>query len=71
MYKIRWTTRNREWEKQTGLPRPIYILDENNQPIALHPRQTWIHLMTQFSIAEDQGDGNWLLKFVQPVDPDD
>ncbi len=71
VYKIRWTTRNREWEKQTGLPRPIYFLDENNQPIALHPGQTWIHLMTQFSIVEDQGDGNWLLKFVQPVDPED
>ncbi|MCB0102108.1 MAG: DUF3048 C-terminal domain-containing protein [Anaerolineales bacterium] len=71
VYKIRWTTRNREWEKETGLPRPIYFLDEQNNPIALHPGQTWIHLMTPYSIVEDQGDGNWLLKFVQPADPQD
>lgn len=71
VYKIRWTTRNRAWEKQTGLPRPIYFLDEQNNPISLHPGQTWIHLMTQFSYVEDKGDGNWLARFVQPSDPED
>jgi len=71
IFKIRWTTLNRAWEKETGLPRPIYFLDEQNNPISLHPGQTWIHLMTQFSYVEDEGDGNWLARFVQPSDPQD
>lgn len=70
-FPIRWTTRNREWEKQTGLPRPVYFLDSQNNPIALHPGQTWIHLVTPFSYVEDQGNGNWRIRFVPPVDPED
>lgn len=71
VFPIRWTTRNREWEKQTGLPRPIHFLDAQNMPIALHAGQTWIHLVTPFSYVEDKHDGAWLVKFVQPVDPPD
>lgn len=71
VFKIRWTTLNRAWEKETGLPRPIYFLDEQNTPIPLHPGQTWIHLVTQFSYVEDEGDGSWLVRFVQPSDPED
>lgn len=71
VFPIRWTTRNREWEKETGLPRPFYFLDTHNQPIALHPGQTWIHLVTPFSNVEDNGGGAWRVKFVQPIDPKD
>jgi hypothetical protein len=71
MFPIRWTTRSREWEKQTGLLRPIHFLDSHNQPIALHPGQTWIHLVTSYSFLEDKNDGNWLVRFVQPIDPRD
>jgi hypothetical protein len=71
VFPIRWTTRNREWEKQTGLPRPIYFLDSQNQPIALHPGQTWIHLVTPFSYVEDQNNGAWRIRFVPPIDPPD
>lgn len=71
VFPIRWTTRNREYEKQTGLPRPIYFLDAQNNPIALHPGQTWIHLVTPFSYVEDVGNGNWRVKFTAPIDPED
>lgn len=71
IFPIRWTTRSREWEKQTGLRRPIYFWDSNNQPIALRPGQTWIHLVTPFSFAEDKQDGRWLVRFVPPIDPPD
>jgi hypothetical protein len=71
VFPIRWTTRNREWEKETGLPRPIYFLDSQNQPIALHPGQTWIHLVTPFSYVEDEGNGSWRVKFTAPIDPED
>jgi hypothetical protein len=71
VFPIRWTTRNRAWEKETGLPRPFYFLDAHNQPIPLHPGQTWIHLVTPFSNVEDEGGDNWRVKFVQPIDPQD
>jgi hypothetical protein len=71
VFPIRWTTRSREWEKQTGLRRPIYFLDAQNQPIALRPGQTWIHLVTPFSLVEDRNDGNWLVRFIPPLDPPD
>ncbi len=68
-FPIRWSTINREWEKQSGFPRPLYFLDTNNNPIALHPGRTWIHLVTPFSEVRDLGDGQWLIWFVQPADP--
>lgn len=70
-FPIRWSTINREWEKQNGFPRPLYFLDTNNNPIALHPGRTWIHLVTPFSDVRDLGDGRWLIWFVQPADPID
>ncbi len=71
VFPIRWSTVNREWEKKSGFPRPMYFLDTNNNPIALHPGRTWIHLVTPFSHVEDQGEGQWLIRFVQPADPKD
>lgn len=70
-FPIRWATVNRAWEKQSGFPRPMYFLDSNNQPIALHPGRTWIHLVTPFSYVEEQAEGQWLIRFVQPADPED
>lgn len=71
VFKIRWSTTNRVWEKQTGLVRPIHFVDEYNNPVPLRPGRTWIHLVTPFSYVTDQGDGTWLMKFVQPDDPID
>lgn len=69
MFKIQWSTLNRTWEKTTGLVRPIYFVDSQNNLIPLHPGRTWIHLVTPFSLMNDLGDGRWLMQFVQPVDP--
>lgn len=70
-FRIQWSTLNREWEKTTGLLRPIYFVDSYNNPIPLHPGRTWIHLVTPFSGVSDQGNGKWLVTFVQPLDPPD
>ncbi|HMR98826.1 MAG TPA: DUF3048 C-terminal domain-containing protein [Anaerolineales bacterium] len=69
VFRIQWSTLNREYEKTTGLLRPIYFVDSYNNPIPLHPGRTWIHLVTPFSGVSDQGNGNWFVKFVQPLDP--
>ncbi len=70
-FRIQWSTLNREWEKTTGLLRPIYFVDSYNNPIPLHPGRTWIHLVTPFSGLSDEGNGEWRVTFIQPLDPPD
>jgi hypothetical protein len=70
-FKIRWSTENRAWEKETGLVRPMHFVDSQGNLIPLRPGRTWLHLVTPFSSVTDQGDGSWLVQFVQPYDPED
>ena len=71
VFKIYWSTENRDYEKQSGLVRPMHFVDKQGNPVALHPGRTWIHIVTPFSAVVDQGNGNWLVNFVQPYDPED
>jgi hypothetical protein len=70
-FKIYWSTANREWEKKNGLVRPMHFSDAQGNLVPLHPGRTWIHIVTPFSAVADQGNGNWLVQFVQPYDPED
>jgi len=70
-FKIYWTTTNREYEKTTGLRRPIHFVDVHGNLIPLHPGRTWIHIVTPFSSVANQGNSRWLVKFVPPLDPPD
>jgi hypothetical protein len=70
-FKILWSTENRDWEKETGLVRPMHFKDPQGNLIPLHSGRTWIHIVTPFSSVTDQGDGSWLVQFVQPYDPED
>ncbi len=45
MYKIYWTSKNEEYEKTTGKVRPIRFIDENGDPFALKPGQTWVEIV--------------------------
>jgi hypothetical protein len=69
VFRIQWSTLNREWEGTTGLRRPFYFVDSYNNPVPLHPGRTWIHLVTPFSGVSDQGNGSWRVQFVPPLDP--
>jgi hypothetical protein len=71
VFKILWSTENRAWEKETGLVRPMHFTDARGDLVALHPGRTWIHIVTPFSSVTDQGNGSWLVQFVQPYDPED
>ena len=70
-FKIFWSTGNRDYEKQTGLVRPMHFVDKQGNPVALHPGRTWIHIVTPFSAVVDHGNGRWRVNFVQPFDPED
>lgn len=71
VFKILWSTENRNWEKKTGLVRPMHFMDAQGNLVPLHPGRTWIHIVTPFSSVTDKGKGNWLVQFVQPYDPED
>jgi hypothetical protein len=49
----------------------MHFIDSQGNLVPLHPGRTWIHLVTPFSPVTDQGEGNWLVHFVQPYDPED
>jgi hypothetical protein len=70
-FKIYWSTGNRDYEKTTGLRRPMHFVDVQGNPVPLHPGRTWIHIVTPFSVVRDQGNSEWLVKFVPPLDPPD
>ena len=70
-FKIFWSTENREWEKATGMLRPMHFVDAQGNLIPLRPGRTWIHIITPFSAVSYQGDESWLVQFVQPYDPAD
>jgi hypothetical protein len=70
-FKIKWTTINREYEKTTGLRRPMHFVDAQGNLVPLHPGRTWIHIVTPYSSVAEEGDAEWLVKFVQPYDPPD
>jgi hypothetical protein len=71
VFKIFWSTENRNWEKKTGLVRPMHFVDTKGNPVPLKPGRTWLHLITPYSFVTDQSDGKWLVNFVQPYDPVD
>ena len=70
-FKIRWATTNREYEKTTGIRRPMHFVDVQGNLVPLHPGRTWIHIVTPFSSVITLGNAEWLVKFVQPYDPPD
>jgi hypothetical protein len=70
-FRIYWSTENREWERTTGLVRPMHFVDAQGNLVPLHPGRTWIHIVTPSSSVTDQADETWLVQFVQPYDPED
>jgi len=66
VFKIFWSTANRDWEKTTGLLRPMHFVGARDNLISLHPGRTWIHLVTPFSSVTEQGEGQWLVRFIEP-----
>lgn len=66
-YEAVWTTMNGEYEKTTGLRRPLRIENPDGTPFPLKPGQSWVHIFTHYSKIEDKGEGNWLFRFIAPA----
>lgn len=68
LFKIRWSSNNREWEKTTGLLRPLHLIGVDKLPFPLKPGRTWVSIMTPNSAIKNMGDGNWQALFAMPDD---
>ena len=64
---IHWSTQGGDYEKQSGLRRPIRFTDANGNPIALKPGNTWVHVMTPYSSLTSPSAGDWLARFIAPA----
>lgn len=77
MYKIFWTTKYGDYEKETGLLRPMRFVDADGNPVALKPGQTWISVVSLASyyaesaisetpfypVVRQEGTGLWLVRY--------
>jgi hypothetical protein len=66
-FPIQWTTVGGDYEKATGLRRPIRFLDESGSPIALNPGSTWVHVVTPYSTVSEESAAEWLARFYAPA----
>ena len=82
MYKIYWTTANSDYEKRTGLVRPIRFIDAQGQPFPLKPGQTWVEIVQDptaynetmdsenyfdLKTKKEPGSGNWAVHFYPTI----
>jgi len=65
--RIQWTTVGGDYEKRTGLRRPIRFIDDTGNPAALKPGSTWVHVMTPFSTVTEESAAQWLARFYAPA----
>jgi hypothetical protein len=65
-YDIRWSTKAGEYEKNTGTRRPIQFLNPDGSPAQLKPGSSWIFVASPYSIASNEGNGTWKLRYYAP-----
>lgn len=77
IFDIFWTTQYSDYEKETGLLRPIRYVDANGDPFALKNGRTWVEIVSTTSfhvesevsdypftpIKEAEGTGLWLVRY--------
>jgi hypothetical protein len=66
VYQIYWTTENGDYERETGLLRPIRFVDQNFQPFPLKPGRTWVHIVDMTTTIQEVDPGYWKVRFYQP-----
>ena len=66
MFEIKWSTRSGDYEKKTGLRRPIAFLDKDGNPFPLRPGRTWIIIATPYSEHTEYEPGKWKFRIYAP-----
>jgi hypothetical protein len=66
VYPIYWTTANGDYEKKSGLLRPIRFVDKGGNPFPLKPGQTWVEVVDLSATMTEKGPGYWKARFYAP-----
>lgn len=67
VYEIKWSTRSTDYERTTGLRRPIRFINADGSPAALKPGRTWIVIVTPFSEVTQEAPGVWRVRYYAPA----
>jgi len=63
---LRWSMRNGDYERQTGMMRPVRIEYPDGTPFPLAPGHTWFLVATPYSRVWQVAAGQWNYRFVPP-----
>jgi hypothetical protein len=66
VYPIRWSTVSGDYEKKTGLMRPIRFVDSQGKPFALKPGKTWVEIVDITTTLAQASSGSWSARFYAP-----
>jgi hypothetical protein len=66
VFPILWNTMNGDYEKKTGLLRPIRFTDLKDKPISLKPGQTWVEIVDVTTTLQEVKSGDWKARFYTP-----
>lgn len=66
VFPIYWNTMNGEYEKSSGLLRPIRYTDRSGKSISLKPGQTWVEMVDMSTTLEEIEAGAWKARFYAP-----
>ena len=66
VYPIYWTTAAGDYEKQTGLLRPIRFVDRDGNPFPLKPGKTWVEIVDLSATLTENESGHWKARFYAP-----
>lgn len=64
---VRWSMVSEEYERRTGLARPLRLRYPDGSPFPLAPGHTWFHVVTPGSTLTLTGEGVWKLTFLAPA----
>ena len=66
VYPIYWSTASGDYEKQTGLLRPIRFVDAEGKPFPLKPGHTWVEIVDTSATLSQTEPGLWKARFYAP-----
>jgi len=66
VYPIYWSTLNGDYEKTTGLMRPIRFTDRDGKPISLKPGNTFVEIVHTTASLQEIQPGSWKARFYAP-----
>ncbi|MFN2198217.1 MAG: DUF3048 C-terminal domain-containing protein, partial [Anaerolineales bacterium] len=66
VYPIYWSTIGDQYEKETGLLRPIRFTDRNGEPIPLKPGSSWVEVVDVTTTFSETEPGSWKARFYAP-----